>query len=125
MGSGGCGVLARKGTGTSNKFIRLIPECVSHRICIAWVAAISKGGFFLVSVYLKDSVGMNTENKMVCEHVAATVRCLDGPCVLAGDWNMEPATLATSGFLGMIDATIVAPKLPTRNGLFRLFYCYK
>ena len=79
MGSGGCGVLARKGTGISNKFNHLIPECVSHRICIAWVAAISNGGVYLVSIDLKDSVGMNAENKMVSEHAAAAIRCLDGP----------------------------------------------
>ena len=35
MGSGGCGVLARKGTGISDKFNSLIRENVAHRICIA------------------------------------------------------------------------------------------
>ena len=70
----------------------------------------------MVSVHLKYSVAMNFENKMVCEHVAATVRCLQGPCVIAGDWNMEPAILARSGFLAMINGTIVAPELPTCNG---------
>ena len=70
----------------------------------------------MISVYLKDSVGMNAENKLVCEHVAAAVRCLDGPCVMAGDWNMEPDTLAKSGFLGMVNGTVFAPSLPTCNG---------
>ena len=60
----------------------------------------------MISLYLKDSVGMNIENKLVCQHVAAAVRCLEGPCVMAGDWNMEPGTLAKSGFLGMVYGTI-------------------
>ena len=59
---------------------------------------------------------MSSENKLVCEHIAATVRCLQGPCVIAGDWNMEPATLSRSGFLAMVNDTIVAPELPTCNG---------
>ena len=59
---------------------------------------------------------MNSENQMVCEHVAAFVRSLDGPCVMGGDWNMEPASLAKSGFLGMVDGTIFAPELETCNG---------
>ena len=70
----------------------------------------------MISVYLKDSVGMNAENQLVCENVAAAVRSLDGPCVMAGDWNMEPETLARSGFLGMVNVTIFAPSLPTCNG---------
>ena len=67
----------------------------------------------MISIYLKDSVGMNAENKLVCEHVVAAVRCLEGPCVMAGDWNMEPDMLAKSGFLGMVNGTIFTPSLPT------------
>ncbi len=71
----------------------------------------------MISVYLKDSVGMNAENQLVCENVAAAVSALDGPCVMAGDWNMEPGTLAKSGLLGMVNGgTIFAPSLPTCNG---------
>ena len=68
MGSGGCAALARKGTDISDVHNNMIPECVAHRITIAWVAAIAKGGFFRVSIYLKDSVGMNAESKFICEH---------------------------------------------------------
>ena len=85
-------------------------------------AAIAKGGFFLISIYLKDSVGMNHENKLVCEHVCTLVRCLEGPCVIGGDRNMEPATLARSGFFGMMRGTIVAPELPTCNGKIYDFF---
>ena len=81
------------------------------------MAAIAKGGFYLISVYLRDSVGMNAENKLVREHIAAAVRCLDGPCVMVGDWNMEPMALAKSGFLGMVNGAVFAPELPTCNGI--------
>ena len=118
MGSGGCAVLARKGIGISGLHNRAIPDAIAHRATIAWVSAIAKGGFYLLSIYLKDCVGMNSENQTVCEHVAALVRSLDGPCVLGGDWNMEPASLAKSGFLGMVNGTIFAPELETCNGFF-------
>ena len=72
----------------------------------------------MLSVYLKDCVGMNSENQTVCEHIAALVRSLDGPCVLGGDWSMEPASLAKLGFLGMVNGTIFAPELETCNGFF-------
>ena len=104
-------VLARRGTAISNKNNKFIPDIVAHRIIVARVAAIAKGGFHLRSVYLKDSFGMNPENNLVRENVAATVRCLQGPCVIAGDWNMEPASLSRSGFLAMVNGTIVAPEL--------------
>ena len=116
MGTGGCAVLARKGTGISGLNNKLIPDAIAHRVTIAWVSAIATGGFHLISIYLKDCVGMNAENKMICEHVAAAVRCLDGPCVMAGDWNMQPDTLAKPGILGMVNGTIFAPGLETCNG---------
>ena len=50
---------------------------------------------------------------MICEHVAALVRALDCPCILSGDWNMTPDVVAKSGFLGMINGTIVSPELET------------
>ena len=114
-------MLARKGTGINNKFNTLIPECIAYRVCIAWVAAIAKGGVYLISVYLKGSVGMNAENKLVCEHIVAAVRSLDGTCVLAGDWKMEPTALAKSGFLGMTNGAVLAPELPTCH-VFLLFH---
>ena len=65
---------------------------------------------------------MNSENQMICEVVATAVRCLDGPCIIAGDWNMQPATLDKSVFLGMINGTIFAPELEVCNGkIFDLF----
>jgi hypothetical protein len=85
-------------------------------VTVAWISAIAKGGFHLISIYLKDSVGMNHENKLVCEHVCTIARCLEGPCVIGGDWNMEPSTLARSAFLAMVRGTIFASELPTCNG---------
>ena len=89
----------------------MIPEAIAHRITVAWVSAVAKGGCYLISVYLRDGVGMNSENTLICEHVCALVRSLDGPCVIAGDWNMAPETLAKSGFLGMVNGTIFSPPI--------------
>ena len=74
MGSGGCAVLARAGTGITGTLNDLIPEAFANKITVAWVSAIAKGGFYLISVYLKDSVGMNKENMAICECVVSAVR---------------------------------------------------
>ena len=42
MGTGGCAVLARKGTAISGKHCCFIPEAFAHRITIDWVSAIAK-----------------------------------------------------------------------------------
>ncbi len=55
-------------------------------------------------------VSVYSQNKQVCEHVAAIVRCLKGPCVTSGDWNMEPDVLSRSGFLGMVNGTIIGKR---------------
>ena len=122
MGSGGCAVLAKRGAGISDRHNRTVSDLVSHRVTVAWVSAIAKGGFHLISIYLKDSVSMNHENKLVCEHVCAIARCLEGPCIIGGDWNMEPSTLAHSGFLAMVRGTFFASEHPTCNGkVFNFF----
>ena len=59
MGAGGCAVLARNGTGISGLHNKAIPDAIAHRATIAWVSAIAKGGFYLLSIYLRDCVGMN------------------------------------------------------------------
>ena len=50
------------------------------------------------------------------KEVAVAIRQLRGQWVLAGDWNMTPEVLASSGWLDVIKGTIVAPAAPTCFG---------
>ena len=52
-GSGGCGVLVKKGIGLSKSTHDVKPE-LKHRIHHAWMGGITKGGVHCISVYLRD-----------------------------------------------------------------------
>ena len=90
-----------------------IPDICSHRIHLAWVACLARGGVHCMSIYLIDSVGMNPSNILICEQAALTLRSLSGPYICSGDWNVEPDVLAASGFLKLIDGVVFAASLPT------------
>ena len=49
-------------------------------------------------------------------NLVAYIGSLRGPWLLGGDWNMDPATLASSGWLALVEGVVVAPALPTCNG---------
>ena len=89
---------------------------MEHRICHTWVNGVVKGGLHCISVYAKDGIGPTGENLELMEELTALVRSLDGPWVMAGDWNMTPETLTASGWPRIVDGTIVATELPTCNG---------
>ena len=113
MGSGGCAILARKGTGIHSPAKSGIPDFCSHRIHLAWVACVARGGMHCMSVYLIDSVGMNPSNILICEQAALVLRALCGPWICSGDWNLEPDVLAASGFPKLVDGVVFAASLPT------------
>ena len=113
MGSGGCAILARKGIGIHSPTNSAIPDFCSHRIHLAWVACVAKGGMHCMSIYLIDSVGMNPSNILICEQAALVLRALCGPWICSGDWNLEPDVLAASGFLKLVDGVVFAASLPT------------
>ena len=63
-------------------------------------------------LYLKDSHGMSALNRAILEDAAGQLRGLRVPWVIGGDWNLEPATLAASGFPGLVEGVIVHPPSP-------------
>eukprot|EP00973_Karenia_brevis_P090801 12404335-Karenia_brevis.AAC.1 len=68
----------------------------SHRLGLAWVNAVLKGGIVMLSIYPKDSEGLSETNLYFLEQVAVVLRTLKGPWVIAGDWNLAPLELAAS-----------------------------
>ena len=115
MGSGGCAVLTRKGSGIAPASNACFYDGVQHRLCLAWVDAVVRGGIHNLSVYLRDSEGLSDKNQHLLEQAAVALRIIDGPWVAAGDWNISPQTLASSGWLDMVGGVIFATELPTCN----------
>ena len=70
----------------------------------------------MFSVYTKDIIGPTGENLMVLEELKTAIGILDGPWIIAADWNMRPETLAVTGWLGMVKGHTVATTMPTCNG---------
>ena len=58
MGSGGGAILARAGMGIAPGPEDLIPESMAHRLQLAWIGAMLKGGIHTLNIYLKDSEGL-------------------------------------------------------------------
>ena len=92
-GSGGCGVLARKGTGVAPADESMVKQEFTHRISAAWVNAALPGGIYVVSGYLQDTALLNEHNMAVLEEVAALTRSFKAPWIMTGDWNMPPELL--------------------------------
>ena len=77
----------------------VVSDGVTHRFCLAWVAAILIGGVHCGSIYLKDLVGLDDINMNILQEVAAAIAMAKGPWLIGGDWNLTPETLQKSGFL--------------------------
>ena len=114
--SGGCAVAARRGIGVAPAGNDIIEEAYAHRIAAAHINAVVPGGFYVISVYLKDTEGLSEYNLRVLQEAAALARTLGGPWVMAGDWNMEPQSIANTSWLKVVKGTIVASQLTTCHG---------
>ena len=113
---GGFAVCARRGIGIDTKSTIPIKSEVSHRITHAWVNGIMKGGCHIFSVYAKDIIGATGENLVLMEELRAAIGSLNGPWIIAADWNMSPEMLVTTGWLAMTKGHAVSTSLPTCNG---------
>ena len=56
-----------------------------------------KGGIHVFSAYAKDVIGPTGENLRLMEELKAAIGTIDGPWVIAADWNMRPEVLAAPG----------------------------
>ncbi len=72
----------------------------------------------VVSVYLRDGVGMNDANTDTLNKVGACVQTHSGwQRIIGGDFNVTPQTLAATGHVQEMNARVVAPD--TRRGTCR------
>ncbi len=72
-----------------------------------------KGGLHVVSVYLHDAEGLTQRNLDILQSLAGTLQAIRGPWVVAGDWNMPPNELASSGWLSLVGGVAFTPGAPT------------
>ena len=68
------------------------------------------GGILVGVPYLYDGVGARGANLDLLQLIAAVMKALKAPWVLAGDFNMTPDELQASGWPKLACATIVSPK---------------
>jgi hypothetical protein len=113
MGSGGCAVMVRSGSGIIPASAQTVREPFRYRIAVAWVDAVCRGGIHCISVYLRHSEGLSPANMAILEELYAVVKQVKGPWLIAGDWNLTPQVLSGSAWLKMVSGVIFATELPT------------
>ena len=67
----------------------------------------------MLSVYLRHSEGLSPENLLLLDVLAEIVDTLQGPWIIAGDFNLEPEVLKASGWPLMIGGEVLAPREAT------------
>ena len=115
LGSGGGAVLTRRGTGIAPVEDVGIPSAYMHRLSMAWIDAVVRGGITCMSIYLRTAEGLSDANMCILEEAAAALNAIRGPWLVGGDWNLEPDSLASSNWLRMVDGVIFSTELPTCN----------
>ena len=109
LGSGGCAVMRHKSGGIKDFTECCIGEALRHRICVAWVDGLVPGGFFIISVYLRDNEGLSPANASLLLAIETVTKSLKGPWVIGGDWNLSPETLEEAGWVNTIHGAIAKP----------------
>ena len=73
---------------------------LTRRFLLMRFGAVCRGGFYLGSVYLHDSVGVTAAcNLNVFPEIAAELSLISGDRILGGDWNCTPDKHASTGWL--------------------------
>ena len=119
--SSGVAVAVRSHLGMAQSANSRDQEAEDSRFCIRWLGAVCRGGLHLVSVYLRDSEGLSQANLDILHHVAAAISGLQGPWLIAGDFNIEPNLIRQSGWLQLVRGVVHAPAQLT-CGLKRFDY---
>jgi len=106
----------RRGRGIKPHADDLVADGFAHRFKMAWTSSFLRGGIHIGSIYLKDSVGLDSENMLTLREVAIAVKKVKGPWIIGGDWNMAPDVLLSSNWPRLIGGVICAGDSPTCNG---------
>ena len=76
-----------------------------------WTGVIVHGhiNFVIIVAYLKDGVGMNSENLALVADMVAWILATGLPWFIAADWNMTPTELIQSAALRELHAEVIVP----------------
>ena len=77
--SSGAAVLTRRGNGLTPVEKCLAGGDLAHRFAAAWVDGVVKGGVLVISVYLKDGVGLDDTNTKVLDEILITAKAAGSP----------------------------------------------
>ncbi len=96
--------LARLGGATADA------ECgLSSRVHARWMGGIVRGGIHLITAWPHHTEGPSPRNLDLLDQLAQVVHSMSGPWIIGADWNMDPCTLAATGWLDVIDGVAVIP----------------
>ena len=113
QGSGGTAVLSKAtlqvGRGAMPEYAGAA-TMHNHRFWTSQVLKLRGCDVLLVAPYLLNGVGPAAQNLDAVQALCAHVGAFEIPFVAAGDWNMTPEELASTGILHHLRATIVRPK---------------
>ena len=109
--SAGVAVCVRSHIGMRQSTVEEVKgDGLGSRFNLKWIGAAIPGGFHCGSLYMQDGVGLDHDlNTKLLHATAARVKLLQGPFVLAADWNGTPEQLVATGFLKLVWGHIVHP----------------
>ena len=111
--SSGVAVAVRGHLGLAQPLRPMDHQADVTRFCIRWLGSVCRGGIHLISIYLRDAEGLSQANLDILHCVAAAIAELQGPWLIAGDFNLEPCLLRQSGWLQLVSGVVHAPLQPT------------
>ena len=85
--SGGMGVAARVGIGIQDNTDKAVPPAFRHRIALAHVNAVFKGGLTVGSIWLRHTEGVSELNLGILQQAAIAIKQIRGPWAFGGDWK--------------------------------------
>jgi hypothetical protein len=78
------------------------------------IGAVCTGGLTLCSAYLHDGIGISAPaNMALLQSISAALAQIQGPWVLAADWNASPEELHATRWPELAGGVIHAPSVPT------------
>ena len=86
------------------------------RVHVRWMGSVCRGGLHLISAYLWTVEGLSKRNLDLLQCLAAILAGIQGPWMVAGDFNVTPEVLRASGWLSLVRGVIHTPSSATCNG---------
>lgn len=88
-----------------------LPKSLQGRFAVKHIGAMCKGGFRLASGYLHSSLGIKHKRNMDwLQDASVVLKTLNGPWILAADFNATPEQLTETGWLKTVGGVRIAPE---------------